>query len=89
MAQRREMSGDTLSEALRAILSSLQPGQISAPYATDRGIELYMLCDRRDQAPAELVELTQVKNIMLAERLELEAQKLMRNLRRDTFIEIR
>ncbi len=86
---RREIATNELTQALSSILGNLVPGQISSPYATDRGIELYMLCARRPVEPSSMVDLGQVKNVILAERLELEAQKLMRNLRRDTFIEVR
>jgi peptidyl-prolyl cis-trans isomerase SurA len=79
-----------LSAALKAIVSNLKVGEASPPFATDRGIQLYMLCDRKEVAPAPAIaDLGQVKNLILAERLELEAQKTMRNLRSDTYVEIR
>jgi peptidyl-prolyl cis-trans isomerase SurA len=86
----REMLFSELSPALKLIAANLKIGETSPPFATDQGIQLYMLCGRSDVVPAaEIVDLNQVKTLLLAERLELEAQKLMRNLRRDTFIEIR
>jgi peptidyl-prolyl cis-trans isomerase SurA len=77
-----------LSPALKAILGGLKQGAISQPFASARGIQLYMLCERR-VASAARMDLNQAKTVILQERLELEAQKYLRNLRRDTFIEIR
>ena len=78
----------SLSAAVRTIVESLNVGEISAPFATDQGIQLYMLCGRGD-APPVSVDTERVQNIIFKQKMELAAQKYMRDLRRDAYLEIR
>lgn len=76
-----------LPPAIRTIVEPLKAGEISAPFASPEGIRLYMLCNKKDATEAANFE--RVRNQLFNQQIELEAQKTMRNLRRDTFIEIR
>lgn len=84
-----------LPDALRKIIEPLSVGQVSNPFATPEGIHIYMMCERIDLpdlvvAPAgEETPAEQVKNQIFAQRIELEAMKYLRNLRRDAFVDIR
>lgn len=77
-----------LPGALRTIAQSLKIGEISTPFASDEGIRLYMLCDKKDIA-AGTPDREQVYRMLMQQKMELEAQKYLRNLRRETFIEVR
>lgn len=85
----------TLSPALQALVAPLSVGQTSAPFATAQGIQLMMLCEKMETEPAApapdapLPDAEQVKRALLQDRLELEATKYMRNLRRDAFVDVR
>lgn len=77
-----------LPPALRSISDSLKLGDISTPFASAEGIRLYMLCDKKD-ITNQPVSADKVREILFKQKFELEAQKYLRNLRRETFIEIR
>lgn len=77
-----------LPAALRVIADGMKVGDVSSPVASDEGIKLYMLCSKREGVTA-VVDKDRARAVVYQQRMELEAQKYMRNLRRDTFIEIR
>ncbi len=87
----RNLSSD-LPEKLRRLLMALKVGGVSEPVVTPQGIRLFMLCERMDMPPTK-VETTAAEDAarraIFSEKLELEAQKYLRNLRREAFIEIR
>jgi peptidyl-prolyl cis-trans isomerase SurA len=87
----RALSSD-LPEKLRDFLLKLHVGQASDPVITPQGVRLFMLCERIDlppskKAPAESEDA--VRQAIYAEKLELEAQKYLRDMRRQAFIEVR
>ena len=89
----REVSSN-LSEQLRDILLNIKVGQVSEPVITPQGIRIFMLCERIDLPsasgqPAPKVADDVAREAIFEEKLELEAQKYMRNLRKEAFIEIR
>lgn len=77
-----------LPNALRIIAENLKVGDISTPFASSEGIRLYMLCDKKAIAEKP-VDIERVRSVIYQQKMELEAQKYMRNLRRDGFVEIR
>ena len=77
-----------LPAALRVIADGMKVGDVSSPLASDEGVKLYMLCGKREGVSAT-VDADRAKGAVYQQRMELEAQKYMRNLRRDAFIEIR
>lgn len=77
-----------LPAALRTIAENLTVGGISPPFASSEGIKLYMLCEKSNVAAAN-IDREQVAQLLTNQKLQLEAQKYLRNLRRETFIEIR
>ncbi len=86
--QFRRDNQDTMPEALKAIVSALPVGSVSEPFASQEGIRLFMLCERVEKS-APLADRDETMQRLLQEKLELEAQKYLRNLRRNAFIEIR
>jgi len=77
-----------LPAGLRVIAESLKPSEISTPLASEEGIHLYQLCSKREGVSAP-VDNERAKAAVYQQRMELEAQKYMRNLRRDAFIDVR
>ncbi|MDX2072799.1 MAG: peptidylprolyl isomerase [Alphaproteobacteria bacterium] len=77
-----------LPAALRVIADGMKVGDISSPLLNDDGVKLYMLCGKREGVNAP-VDNERARAVVYQQRIELEAQKYMRNLRRDAFIEIR
>ena len=77
-----------LPPALRVIAEGMKEGDISTPLASDEGIKLFMLCGKREGVVVS-IDRDRAKNVVYQSRMELEAQKYMRNLRRDAFVEIR
>jgi peptidyl-prolyl cis-trans isomerase SurA len=77
-----------LPPAIRIIADNLKVGDISTPFASDAGIRLFMLCGKKDPANAP-PDKERVYGMLLQEKMLLEAQKYLRNLRRDSFIEVR
>lgn len=81
------------SPELRAVVEPLRVGQVSEPFATADGIEVFMLCERIDLPDIEVTasggSLEEARQKLFGEKMELEAQKYLRNLRRDAYIEVR
>jgi peptidyl-prolyl cis-trans isomerase SurA len=73
---------------LRSIVEHLGVTEISEPLLTPAAILMVMPCERIEPA-TNLPDATKVKNELYSEKLELEAQKYLRNLHRDAFIDIK
>jgi peptidyl-prolyl cis-trans isomerase SurA len=74
---------ETMSElpsAIRTIADNLTVGGISPPFASSE--------DKSNIAAAN-IDRDQVYQVLMGQKLQLEAQKYLRNLRRENFIEIR
>jgi peptidyl-prolyl cis-trans isomerase SurA len=78
----------SLSPQLRPILEPLKVGEVSEPYATPEGYQFVVLCERIT-IPAKLPPDDKIRERLVAERLGLESEKLMRNLRQSAFIDVR
>lgn len=77
-----------LPTAVKIIAENLREGEISTPFASSEGIRLYMVCEKK-MAKKQEVQLEQLSELLFQRKLELEAQRYLRDLRRDTFIEVR
>ncbi len=90
----RRISTD-VPDKLRDILAGMKVGGVSEPMPTPEGVRLFALCERTELPPEKPAEKAQAvpdevaRQEIYTEKLELEAQKYMRNLRRDAFIELR
>lgn len=87
-AQFRRAREADLSDAVRQLVEGLPVGGVSQPFATPEGIRFFMLCERMEAPPA-LADRDQTQARLTQQKMLLEAQKYMRTLRRDAFIEIR
>lgn len=68
--------------------SILAVGEVGEPFATPEGIRFYILCEKVEM-PVTVVADDRLRDTLFRERMDLEAAKFMRNLRRDSFIEMR
>lgn len=84
----RQTKISELPVLVRQLVASLPIGKVTEPFAAQNGIQLYMLCERTEAA-TPLADLEETQRHLLQEKLELEAQKLMRNLRREAYVEMR
>jgi peptidyl-prolyl cis-trans isomerase SurA len=79
-----------LPEALRGIIDSLKPGEISSPVREGNDLTLYRLDDRKSQRKLTLED---DYNLLAEKTREITAQKklfdLVKKWRRDMFIEVR
>lgn len=73
----------------RKIIAAMNVGDISAPMPGPDAVRLVMLCEKSEPAAGNLPDAEEIRQKLFAEKLELEAQKALRNLRRDTFIDVK
>ena len=78
----------SLSPELARLLSNLDVGQATAPVRSAEGVNIFLLCDRFVVGDVTL-NRDDVGNALLAERLDLLARRLLRDLRRTANIDIR
>jgi peptidyl-prolyl cis-trans isomerase SurA len=90
----RRTSND-LPEQVRAALDNLKVGTVSETVTTPQDVRIYMLCERVELPPepqdgtVQTASNESLRQALYEEKLDLEAQKYMRNLRREAFVEIR
>ncbi len=77
-----------LPPAIKIIAENLAVGDISTPFASNEGIRLFMLCSKKE-VDAKPVDRDEVFHMLLQQKMELESQKYIRNLRREIFVDIR
>jgi len=75
-------------DSVRAVLSSLPLNTVSQPIRTEKGVHLFMVCDRI-QSDANLPDRDEVRRTLLFKRLDQVSRQYLRDLRRDAFIDIR
>lgn len=84
-----EVRFDRLAPQMKALLSSLQPEQVSRPLIAPDGIGLVMICSRDQKNVAEGGNKEEVSSRLLNERVELTSRQLVRDLRRRAIIDMR
>lgn len=77
-----------LSPDIIPLIALLQVGETSEPIASPQGLRLITLCEKIEPATA-LADRSEMEQKLFGEKIELEAVKHMRNLRRDAFIEVK
>lgn len=78
-----------MSAELRSLVSNLGVGEISPPMLGDAAVRMFMLCERIEPAQGNMPPAAEVRRKLYNEKIELEAQKHLRNLKRDAFIDIK
>lgn len=78
-----EMAAD-----LRKVVLDLKVGQPSKPLPTEGGVRVLMVCERKDP-PSNLPSRQDVFRMLTEQKLELQARRLLRDLRQTAFVDIR
>ncbi|MEQ1790226.1 MAG: peptidylprolyl isomerase, partial [Rickettsiales bacterium] len=78
-----------LPPALRNISDGMKLGDMSMPFASAEGIHLYMLCGKKNIVDSLPINTDKIRESLFRQKFELEAQKYLRNLQREVFIEVR
>ncbi|MHA7819472.1 MAG: peptidylprolyl isomerase [Erythrobacter sp.] len=77
-----------LPEQLQNILLNMQVGQTTPPFGSpEDGVRVLMLCGRDEPADAGAPTFQSVMNSIEGERIEKRAQRYLRDLRNDAYIE--
>ncbi len=77
-----------LPEALQNIMLQLQVGQATPPFGSfEEGVRALVLCGRDDPQMASSPDFDQIMGQLEDERIEKRAQRYLRDLRNDAFIE--
>lgn len=74
---------------LRDKVLALQPGQVSDPVPSPAGVHIFQLRDRRSRAADAAVDRDKVRQAIEQEQLERQANRYLRDLRKEAFIDIR
>ncbi len=83
-----QLKAEVLPEQLRAIILNMQIGQTTPPFGSvAEGVRVFMLCGRDDPQDAGAPSFTAVMNQIEDERVNKRAQRLLRDLRSDAYIE--
>lgn len=79
-----------LSGAIAPLVASLQPGEATQPFRTDTNYSILVVCDREDSSQAgALPTRVDIENRLFDQQLSMQARRYLRDLRRDSTIEIR
>nr|WP_247712032.1 peptidylprolyl isomerase [Qipengyuania qiaonensis] len=77
-----------LPEQLQSIILDLQVGQSTPPFGSfEEGVRVLMLCGRDDPQVAAGPDFNQIMGQLEEDRIEKRAQRYLRDLRNDAFIE--
>jgi peptidyl-prolyl cis-trans isomerase SurA len=83
-----QIKAANLPEQLRAIILNLQIGQATPPFGgVPEGVRVLMLCGRDDPADAGAPSFAAVMQTIEEERANKRAQRFLRDLRNDAYIE--
>ncbi|MDA8229821.1 MAG: peptidylprolyl isomerase [Magnetospirillum sp.] len=78
-----------LTGMLRRASTVLQVGGVSPPLEIPNGLEVIMLCTRKETAPTTLPSHDQIRRMIEDERMDMLTRRYLRDLRRQAFIDIR
>ncbi len=76
-----------LSQDLRAVLTTLAVGKASEPIVVSGGVLVVMVCERKAQS--DLPPRKQIEEGLLNQRLDIQARRYMRDLRRAAYVDMR
>jgi peptidyl-prolyl cis-trans isomerase SurA len=83
-----QIKAASLPEQLRAVLLNLQIGQTTPAFGSvEEGVRVFMLCGRDDPADAGAPTFAAIMDQIEQERVNKRAQRYLRDLRNDAYIE--
>jgi peptidyl-prolyl cis-trans isomerase SurA len=78
-----------LQRGIGTIVASLQVNQMSQPIPTNDGIMMFMVCARKDPPRRQAPTREQVANQLYMERLDMQQQRYLSDLRSSGFVDVR
>ena len=84
----REVQLANLSPEMKALVANLKVSDVSEPFATQEGLQLLQVCERIE-LPPDLAQVEKIKDMLFQQKMSLESEKYIRNLKREAFIELR
>lgn len=84
-----ELSLSVLPDDMRAAVGNLSVGQPSTPISTGGGVAVMMVCERQDAGVDMEAARADISQRLKLERLDVAAERHLRDLRRDAFVDIR
>jgi len=79
----------SLPRGIAAVVGPLQVNQISQPIPTNDGMMLFMVCARKDAPKRKPPTREQVGNQLYLERLDMQQQRYLSDLRSSGFVDVR
>ena len=73
---------------IRRSVANLEAGQLGAPQSTENGVQLHIVCDRKDDLGIAVSRDAIADNIF-SQRIAMMARRHLRDLRRDAVVEYR
>ncbi len=77
-----------LSPEILPLVKDLRLEQVSEPFATPKGLNLMMLCEKVVTQSA-VQDKEKIRDDVLRQKVELEAMRYLRDLRREAFVEVK
>lgn len=77
-----------LPQRLRDLLEKTPDGRMTPPEATPSGIEVVAICSRKETV-ADLSSRSEIREQLLAQRVEAQEKQILENLRRQSIIDYR
>ncbi|MCK0127843.1 peptidylprolyl isomerase [Erythrobacter sp. F6033] len=88
VVENNDISASRLPDQLRNMVLNLQIGQTTRPFGTPQdGVRVLMLCGRDDPEDSGAPTFEEVMNQLEQERITKRAQRYLRDLRNDAYIE--
>jgi peptidyl-prolyl cis-trans isomerase SurA len=78
-----------LPRGIGAMVASLQVNEMSQPVPTNDGIMMFMVCARKDPPKRPPPTRDQIANQLYLERLDMEQQRYLSDLRTSGFVDVR
>ena len=84
------LSVSQLADRFRPAVASLSTGSSSEPIRTETGLNVLVVCAREDLTQnSQLPTRDQIQNRLYGQQLDMQARRYLRDLRRDSAIEMR
>lgn len=78
-----------MSPEQRSIVTHLEVGDVSEPLMSPDALRLVVMCEKIEPTSNALPDAEKIRQELFSEKIELEAEKHLRNLRRDAYIDIK
>jgi peptidyl-prolyl cis-trans isomerase SurA len=79
----------TLQPGIASLVAPLQVNQMSQPIPTNEGIMMFMVCARKDPPRRQPPTREQVANQLYMDRLDMQQQRYLSDLRSSGFVDVR